>query len=401
MRLRIRFLLATVGQDAKSDSDSFVMTQQQLDALSGSEFSVILAKGKPIDTATLVAFAHDRKGRGVKTVTVKPEGSTRTRRFSGQLISRLIADDGRVYAFEYVKRDRASVIIDVTKKRAVVAARLESKRHKLWVELSPDDRKKAIAEYRSLIERSAEKFPDLRTYDTDTVLFVSDIPPSEARPILVRLDALNRTLAEAFGFPSDHNIWRGKAVIFAFATREKFAEFERTIINYQQDVSTVRALTHYRTDGRVIVVTIRDGRPDIHPQTVIHETTHGFTYRYLSDIQAPHWLREGLADWVADKVVPDVRFARDRRRVCAERDRRSPSLGGMLTAARISGEQFGTAASIVDLLIKNDPLLFRRLYDGLKEGLTFEDSLMRSYGMTVENLVAVYGRSIGNRNLKP
>ena len=78
------------------------------------------------------------------------------------------------------------------------------------------------------------------------------------------------------------------------------------------------------------------------------------------------------------------------------------TLGGQFFQARqLEGWQYGIASAMVDLLIRGNKDAFRVFFDGIKEGLTWQDSLQRAYGATPQELVTLYGRAIGVPNLTP
>ncbi len=47
----------------------------------------------------------------------------------------------------------------------------------------------------------------------------------------------------------------------------------------------------------------------------------------------------------------------------------------------LNREQYGIASSMVELLLKINPEQFKLFFNGIKEGLEWEDSLTRAYGM--------------------
>ncbi len=95
------------------------------------------------------------------------------------------------------------------------------------------------------------------------------------------------------------------------------------------------------------------------------------------------------------------------------------SLGGdFFTLDHIHAWQYGAAASITDFLLNYDPGAkpgksaakakgtatvnrYRKLIDGIKDGLTWEDALHEAYGLTPAELARAYGQSIGIPDLQP
>ena len=69
--------------------------------------------------------------------------------------------------------------------------------------------------------------------------------------------------------------------------------------------------------------------------------------------------------------------------------------------AKFENWQRGVSLVLTDLLLKADSHKFRDFVEGVKEGATAEESLKKAYDLTLEQLVARYGQTIGVANLKP
>ena len=113
-------------------------------------------------------------------------------------------------------------------------------------------------------------------------------------------------------------------------------------------------------------------------------------------------MNEGIAEWVAAAIVPKEGKGGEigrRQRSGAELVRQSGRLGMFYNLDRLSRDQYGVASSMVELLLKIHPEQFKLFFNGIKEGLKWEDSLQRAYGMTRADLTTLYGRSIGIPNL--
>jgi hypothetical protein len=66
----------------------------------------------------------------------------------------------------------------------------------------------------------------------------------------------------------------------------------------------------------------------------------------------------------------------------------------------IDFDDYGLAVSMVDFMLKHDPKKFVEFIDGIKAGLTWQESMQENYGLTPQEFVAAYGRSIGVPNLR-
>ncbi len=82
--------------------------------------------------------------------------------------------------------------------------------------------------------------------------------------------------------------------------------------------------------------------------------------------------------------------------------KQSGSFGGQFfQATSLERWQYGAGSAIVQQMIQANPQQFQLFFNGIKEGLTWQDSLLRAYGMTPEELARGYGRTIGVPNLTP
>src|SRR5262249_9174659 len=83
----------------------------------------------------------------------------------------------------------------------------------------------------------------------------------------------------------------------------------------------------------------RGNDPNDFGQMLVHETSHGFIHRYKTKAQLPNWVDEGMADLIGAEMVPASTAVRNREIKAIQQMAEQRSLGGMLKAERIDGEQ--------------------------------------------------------------
>ncbi|MEX2285883.1 MAG: hypothetical protein WD648_02265, partial [Planctomycetaceae bacterium] len=186
----------------------------------------------------------------------------------------------------------------------------------------------------------------------------------------------------------------------AFVEEDAFVEFETEFMGSPPN-DKVHGRMHSRDDGTVIISLQRGPDPAAFAKVLVHETAHGYMFRYKSDRMIPRWLNEGIADWIAGVIVTASNIVRQRQVQAAERLRSTHSLERLFDSDSPEYWQYGVASSMVDLMIRHDKEAFRLFFDGIKEGLTWEDSLERAYAATPEDLIALYGNEIGVPDLMP
>ena len=281
--------------------------------------------------------------------------------------------------------------------------RLSKQRRKLWRAIPSDEQQKYVDEYTELLQEVGRHFRllPMQLYETQYFLFFSDIPPRQVAPYLRNLDMMNEQLGKAFGFPPGHNVWRGKAVIVAFVDKVSFVEFEQEFMK-NIEIATVQGRCHSFTNGRVIVSCYRGNDPFYFAQLLVHETAHGYVHRYKSNVRIPSWLDEGIADWIAGVAVPASQAVRRRQEKAAARVRTTGTLGGQFfESTQIEGWQYGIASSLFETLLAQGRDRFRFFFNGIKEGLDWEQSLERTYRLRPAELTRLYGRTLGIPNLTP
>jgi hypothetical protein len=213
-------------------------------------------------------------------------------------------------------------------------------------------------------------------------------------------------MCQLYGVPRGHKVWLGgKASIFAFLEQHQFAAFED---RYFPDaraqlraVANVYGLCHMSPNGEVAIACYRGDDPNNFGQMLVHETSHGFIHRYKTKAELPNWVNEGMADLIGAEMVPASTAVRDRELQAIQELARRRSLGGMLSAKRIDGWQYGIASSLNRFLLQANRSGYVRFIEALKEGMTWEDALANAYGGTPDALLTRYGRWIGVSRLQP
>ena len=303
-------------------------------------------------------------------------------------------------------------------------AAMDRKGVHLWPELTDQQQQAVIEQQREFLKQAGGKVTSqgMKLYETKRFLFYSDIPAQMITTLYVPyLDQMYSKLCWVYGLDPNANIFRGKAVIVAYVSQESFMAFEKAMFDHSPTAST-QGLAHQRSDGDVLISCYLGQRPTYFAAVLVHETAHGFTHRFKSAERVPSWLNEGISEWVANMVVTNDDGIRNKVKAAAQRMQGTHSLGGnFFTGEQIVDWQYGIAASLVDFLVKYAPptathakglvkgrhaksqetACFRKLLDGIKEGVPWKQSLQAAYGLTPEELVERYGQYMGIANLQP
>jgi hypothetical protein len=287
-----------------------------------------------------------------------------------------------------------------------------------WKDFSEAEIQAAVARQKKFIDEVSSKVPTagMQSYETRRFLFYSDLPPQIINDrYLPYLDSMYLQLCGAYGFDAGKSIWRGKAIIVAFANQSSFQQFELDF--YRNTKPGAQGIAHCDLNKNVVISCYAGKDPEYFAVVLVHETAHGFSWCYKSAESLPNWLNEGASEWIAHRVVTGDASIEKKIQVAMAAMRKSRSLGGdFFTIDHIHAWQYGAAASITDFLLNYEPSgrpagsttraagrvsRYRKLIDGIKEGLPWEEALGEAYGMDPIQLARAYGQSIGIPDLQP
>jgi hypothetical protein len=166
-------------------------------------------------------------------------------------------------------------------------------------------------------------------------------------------------------------------------------------------LASVYGLCHQSNNGDVVIACYRGDDPADFGQMLVHETSHGFIHRYKTKAELPNWVNEGMADLIGAELVPTSKTVRNREQkslaiLAAER-----SFGGMLSAPRITGWQYGVASHLNRFLLESNRQSYVRFIECLKEGMPWSEALSESYGSTPDEIIAHYSHWAGLPELQP
>lgn len=270
-----------------------------------------------------------------------------------------------------------------------------------WPELTPEAHAKMIEQLKTFSKETAEKVNDsLRLLETKYFLFYTDLPSGEARKWAYLLDKMYHRLCNLFGIAKGTNIWHGKALILVFAQKKDYQQFWRTMLDIDPGWSD--GMCHSRSDGQVVIAFYRQPDEMDFATILVHESVHGFLHRYRSPVHIVSWANEGLADVIAYELVP-----KSRQMPIKQRNAKSAMIerGGLgkdfFIADQIEPWQYGVASGLTTYMIKQHKKGYVAFINGIKDGVSWKESLATNYGVALKRLVHFYGKSIGIKSLVP
>lgn len=353
----------------------------------------------------VTAMETREQPNGILSLKVRA-GNAAPKPFAAAAVEEILVDDVPL-DLAYDRKTRLLVVDD--DKRAARLKQSEEIEHrvlkrggKFWEYLTADEQAERVAKGKEFLVSVQQQFPQspLKVVETKYYLLITDLDPASAQQYLKYLDSLYDEMCRAFAVPVGKNIWAGKCLVATFQKQADFLRFEKETMKNTHNPEKSQGLCHAQTDGQVVISAWKGDLTSHFAAALVHETSHGFVARYRSDLRAPSWLNEGMADWIANRIVKNDNLA-IRQAKSAQLIQQQRSLDGFFQAAQISGDQYGVASSVVGILLEIDPNKFRRYFVGIKEGLSAEESLQQAFQMTHNDLARLYGRRIGVPDLKP
>jgi len=280
-------------------------------------------------------------------------------------------------------------------------ARLEVRGIKPWPKLTDEEHEAAIEEYKKIAAEVAKVYPGMALQETEHFLFLTNIPAQQVVPYIANLDNMYEWMCKTYNIKKNTRVWKGKALVVAFLAQEQFMDFERRFMGTPVPAG-VYGICHQKQNGDVLIACYRGNRQADFAQMLVHETSHGFIHRYKTPVHFPNWVNEGMADYIGLAMVPACKSIKRAELEAIQIMRQTGSMGGdFFTKSHLDAWQYGVASNLCEFMIRSDPKAYVNFIEGMKEGLTWQESLEEAYNATPEQLVASYGRAIGIPNLRP
>ena len=258
-----------------------------------------------------------------------------------------------------------------------------------WGELSEQVVAESIASRKRFAQDAQRKLDHaLALYETEYFLFYSDLPAGEARRWAGLLDRMYERLAELFAIEPEDNIFRGKALILVFRREADYHRFQSQI-HGTSSVGSI-GLCHGFGDGHVHIAFFRQENQWRFAHVLVHEAVHGFLHRYKTPVHVPSWVNEGLAEYIAGRLVPQSDVRELRIEHARHKLREFKTFAGMFHAAPIEGWQYGAALDLTEFMIAQSTRRYADFVEGIKQGLTWEQSLEQRYGAPLDRILDAY-----------
>lgn len=374
----------------------------------GSVVTIDMKSGKSLLRVTLVKVIDDPDKHAVMTLKVQQSEEAKPLSLNFAGVEAITLDHEKIYAAP------ASAYTTAFEKRAQIEAEKAAKDREKWVararahnvqpwpELTREQHQAAIELLKKFTGEIGQAFPGMRLYETQEFLFYSNMPEAQVAPVTKALDRMYDLMCQMYGIKPGERVWKGKCLVVAFVTKDELNRFESSFM-HNTDLAGVIGLCHPFRDGKVIISCYRGDDPLKFAHVLVHETSHGFIHRYRTAARLPSWINEGMAEWIGRALVPNSGILERKERAAVQLLRQKHSVGNMFVEKQggIDAWQYGVASSLTDFLIRRNTPAYTRFIQGLKEGTPWAESLQASFNLKPEQLLTLYGRTIGVPDLTP
>lgn len=259
--------------------------------------------------------------------------------------------------------------------------------------LPPEDRERVMEIYHGFGDSVRENIcGNLKLIETEHFLIWTDWGGYDRDRLGPWCEAMFEKLRRQFRLPADDRVFLAKCPIFCWQSMARFRRFARMYDSFEAD-NAIGYTRSMEATGHVHVVLLRQGRSpadyDRFAATLVHEGTHAFVHRLYSTRLIPHWVNEGLAEWVSEKVLGERCPAGEKADLLARQYVRFdwPIEGFLASSAPLAVEQYPLAHSVVWFLLDRDEDAFIGLVRSLKEGKMITQALADNYdGLTLAGL---------------
>lgn len=259
--------------------------------------------------------------------------------------------------------------------------------------LSADGREQVLDAYREFGAKVQELIgKDVVLVESDHFLIWTDWERRHRDQLAGWCESMYAALCEQFHLDLSDDIFLAKCPVFCWRSKGRFVKFARLFDGYA-GTNAVGYTRSIEANGHVHVVLLRQGRSeadfDRFACTLVHEGTHAFMHRLHSPRLIPHWVNEGYADLMAERVLGDRCPSGENARLLAKQFVRYgwPITTLLHNVGPIDVSQYSLAHSVVAYLDGVGRDRFAGFIKDLKSGRSVAEALAARYdGLTLEQL---------------
>lgn len=275
--------------------------------------------------------------------------------------------------------------------KPAVADSTGKKKHK-FREATTEEIKECRDKAISIAAKAVKNTIPFRLVETDHYMIYTCLGTEKDADLMVFCERMYKALCDQFGVLPEQNIYAGKCPIYLLGNARQAQVFEEDVVERTYDENLGGYCFTEGNFSYIAITTISSKNFFI--ETLIHESTHSFVGRYLTDSGIPTWVEEGIAEFMASKLVPQsIPSVAGRRCIKAERTAAYSDIDVEFIFTNFGDEdivqanfEYGVAQSLVRFLISRDRKAFIKFFTLLKEDKEQEDALKETYKCSLKQL---------------
>ncbi len=269
---------------------------------------------------------------------------------------------------------------------------------KPWPAVSAEEQAAAMSGLRQRIDAAFQKHGvRLRTKESEHFILYSVMGDADTKRVLGLLETTYSTMDSLLSFNAEGSLFLGKCVVFVFAERDAFVEFELDFFRnprgkmaggYCHYVGAFPMLNFYRGPDEQFFL-----------RTLVHEATHAVMYRFRTPARLPAWANEGLADFIAGQIGTTSNHTSE-----AWQHAKSFAMQNKdpMTVVRQSYEQgtwpnddsYPLSHMMTRYLVKRDQSAYKAWIEDVKAGTDWEDAMASRFGSPPASVMAEFSKDM-------
>jgi len=243
--------------------------------------------------------------------------------------------------------------------------------------------------------------------ETDHFLIWTDWELRHHQRLAQWCEAMYAAVAAEFGLDPRASVFLAKCPVFCWRSKARFLRFAERF-----DAHDAHDATGYtrsiEKNGHVHVVLLRRGASvrdfNRFASTLVHEGTHAFLHRLYSTRLIPHWVNEGCAELIAERVLGDRCPAKENAALLAGQfAQQGWSIRGLLhSAGPIEVHEYPLAYSVVSYLHAQGSDRLGHFIRQLKAGEDLASALATSFdGLGLDELEVRWRAAVASVESSP
>jgi hypothetical protein len=251
--------------------------------------------------------------------------------------------------------------------------------------------------------------PNLHKVETAHFIVFSGIGPAPSKPgappagvdktIGDVMERMYKTLCKQFDIAENETVWVGKCGIFLLTMpdgqnrnipSDQFAKFV-TKVDHLPEAIAKGAAGYFRSSALQSYIVMKPSPKDKWDEdywkvTLIHESTHAFLWRYVSNKRVPTWINEGIAETSAATIM-DSRALAGRFKEANRMAVKGQDVMPVFESVRLGEFDYGIAQSWVRYLLLRDHKAFIKFVTLCKQGTDDQEAMKECYKFTREDFL--------------